>query len=115
MPKYDLTVAPCGIIFSRKISLTDLCVHVVKLKTLHTFSRLYVSLEPFYLFHPRFITLCLFNLIVPFDDTLHKKVSDYCQEIPQSQTVDNLWHREEEPHTKETNKAKQPALSSPSR
>ena len=26
-----------------------------------------------------------------------KKVSEYDQEIPQSQTADNPWHREEEP------------------
>ena len=29
--------------------------------------------------------------------TVKKIVSEYDQEIPQSQTVDNLWHREEEP------------------
>ena len=27
-----------------------------------------------------------------------KKVSEYDQEIPQPQTADNPWHREEEPH-----------------
>ena len=32
-----------------------------------------------------------------FFRTDHKKVSEYDQEIPQSQTADNPWHREEEP------------------
>ena len=30
-------------------------------------------------------------------DYVTKKVSEYDQEIPQSQTADNPWHREEEP------------------
>ena len=29
--------------------------------------------------------------------SIQHKISEYVQEIPQSQTADNLWHREEEP------------------
>ena len=32
-----ITAAHCGIIFSRNISLTVLCMNVVRLKTIHTF------------------------------------------------------------------------------
>ena len=51
---------------------------------------------------------------------LDKKVSEYDQEIPQSQTADNPVAprgRAAQPSrdTRKTNQAKQPALSSPSR
>ena len=51
---------------------------------------------------------------------LTKKVSEYDQEIPQSQTADNpvaLRGKAAQPSrdTRKTNLAKQPALSSPSR
>ena len=53
--------------------------------------------------------------------TIYRKiVSEYNQEIPQSQTADNpkaprVGATQPSRDTRETNKAKQPALSSPSR
>ena len=52
--------------------------------------------------------------------TLKKVVNEYDQEIPQSQTADKpvaSWGRatQQSQDTSKTNKAKQPALSSPSR
>ena len=47
-----------------------------------------------------------------------KIISEFDQEIPQSQTAENLWHREEESHDNHEapeRQTKQAALSSPSK
>ena len=64
--------------------------------------------------------LCILVDTVSWELVNTKKVSEYDQEIPQSQTTDNPVAprgRAVQPSrdTRTTNKAKQPALSSPSR
>ena len=64
----------------------------------------------FFLFSPGNLIITLYQL--------SKIVFEYDQEIPQSQTADNPWHREEEPlnpHETPGRQIKQPAASSPSR
>ena len=65
-------------------------------------------------------TLCVYRKALHIMQVHTKIVSEYDQEIPQSQTVDNPVAprgRAAQPSqdTRKTNQAKQPALSSPSR
>ena len=66
------------------------------------------------------VRVCMVVVVCVYGGMLDKKVSEYDQEIPQSQTADNPVAprgRAAQPSrdTRKTNQAKQPALSSPSR